>query len=192
MINLLPESTKRELRLDLVYRRTILFLLFILISLGIEAGILFYIKSYIASQNDFFQEKILEKQQRLANTQLQGARDIITTENKTLDKVNKLWQGQVLFVPLLEKFYKTIPANVYLKSVDINRGSLLASDSKKRAAKEVDFMVTGFAKNREALLDFLERLKREPEFDNINFSSAVWFKPSDIEFSLSLTYSASD
>ncbi|MCX6791038.1 MAG: hypothetical protein NTV62_02480, partial [Candidatus Gribaldobacteria bacterium] len=192
MINLLPQTIKKELSQVLAYKRIVLVALFLALTLFILGGFLFYLQKTLAERSLFFQNQINIKQKKLESTQLKDFRSQIQKNNTQLVNVNQVWGNQTYFYPVLERFFALIPSEIYLKSLSLQKVKIAGSQpskNKNSSNKEVSqdaliqIGVEAFALSRDSLVGFLEKLKVEPSFQGVVISSTAWLKPIKIDFS---------
>lgn len=169
--------------------------IFLALFLLILAGILFFLQILLADRSRFFRDSIEVKQKSLESTQLKDFRNLIQEENKQLNKVNQIWSNQAYLYPILDKFFSFVPADIYLKSISLQKLKTTANKSNQRSsgAREtvdalVDVEINGFAVSRDSLLSFLVKLKTEDSFAAVDISNTAWLKPANIDFSLNFGF----
>jgi hypothetical protein len=192
-INLLPEIKKKELEMEIVWRKILLCLIFVLLFFGFLIFILFSLKIYIVSQQESLRKTLIEKEKELKSSQFQSFKEIITKTNQDLSKIQKFWQEQILITPLLEKLSGLAPKSIYFTNFTFQRKiQEIKKKEKGKETKEIfaEIHISGFAQNREDLFFFKKNLESQESFQEIYFSPSSWVNPRDIEFSLSFKVKA--
>lgn len=172
MINLLPAEEKKllaqEERSKIVIILGVL-VLSILISLAL---ILFSLKILISS--DLESQKIIfeQKEKELSNQRVKEIEKDVKNYNSNFFRIQSFYLGQISLVEALKEIAKTIPAGAYLTNLNFN-------------SLDAKFSLSGKAGSREILLLLKNNLEKEEIFSDINFPSANWVEPLDINFNLS-------
>ena len=90
---------------------------------------------------------------------------------------NSFYENNLNLSQILEKIEKTIPGGIYLKQFSL--GSTV-----REKEKRVQFTLSGYAPNRDRLLEFRENLKNEEGISEVNFSPTSWIEPTEINFTV--------
>jgi len=168
MINLLPQSEKRNVQLG-EKRKIISILGFIFILFFVcLALILFSIVIYIEGQA--YAEKIIleQKKEEFENSEIKYFSDKVKLANEDFIKVADFCEEQKTVTELLSKISEILPKGVHLTSFDYNR-----TDSK--------VMISTFSKSSSDLFDFKNNLEKEDNFEEIHFPPSCWIKSEDID-----------
>lgn len=190
MTNLLPQTEKKELRMVLLYKKTMVVLFFFSIFFLVLINILFILRMLLRVKVEEASILVFARENTLKQAQLQNFRAIISKENDNLSQVQNLWQGQLFLTPFFEKISA-------LKNKDISLTNIIL----KKEAGKVKFQekmfnaaqtrISGFAKSRESLLDFLRSLESDPQIKQpVKFLPSIWDKPNNISFSFDFQFLA--
>jgi len=164
MINLLPSKEKKALIQEENWKIVLILGFLVLIFLISLVLILLSIKISISGQ--------VESQKIFLNQPYpQDLQKMIETANQNLSKLNSFYQGQIYLTKILERISINLPPKTYLTSF---------SYQKERG----QITLLGFAPTREILLEFKKSLEKEKDFAEIYFPAQNWFKPIDIDFSV--------
>lgn len=173
MINLLPPQQKEELleeeKLKLVLILGIVVLAF-LISLTL---ILLSIKTSLSADLEIQKIYFEQRKKELESPGIQELEEKIKNYNLTLSKLETFYQKQLDLTSILEEISQTLPEGTYLTTFNFNPQTSQIS-------------LTGFAPNREILLQFKENLEKTKGLKEINFPASNWIEPTDINFSVTL------
>lgn len=177
MINLLPLEEKEIIHLEKVKKKVVtiwfLFLFFIFCFILVLYAVKFYIDGQIV-----YQEVALEQiGKKIEDSDVKVLQKNIDTVNLTLDKLNGFYKNKIYFFEILENLSNTLPSGMQLDSVLINFPN---------NKKIVKISLSGFALNREILLNFKENLEAEKSFKNVYFPPINWVKPENINFAVTL------
>lgn len=105
-------------------------------------------------------------------------KEAIRETNQELVKVSNFYQGQFLFLPLLEKLSLITPETIYFRRLTIQRPF---SETDGCAASVI---ITGYVQSREDLFLFQKSLREVDGFGNVEVSLQSWMEPSDVDFYL--------
>jgi Tfp pilus assembly protein PilN len=167
MINLLPKKEKEILIQEQEKRLIIILGIVILAALLCLILVLFSIKIYLKGKIEI-QKIILEHfEKELKSSKLKEIKEELKLINQTFLKLNSFYQKKVDFTKILEKISKTLPKETFLTNLSLDLS----------AEREVICNLSGFAKNREVLLEFKKNL--EANFQKVYFSPASWLKPTN-------------
>lgn len=173
MINLLPPLEKQNLKLEeknrLISILAILFLIFLIFLILIFLSINFYLWGELESQR----ANLESKEKELKTTEIQSLEEKIEKLNLTLSQLNSFYQKNISLAAILEKISKILPQRTYLTNVSITPHE-----------KELSFGLSGFAPNREILVELKQNLRSQADFEEIYFPPSNWVNPSDIDFYL--------
>lgn len=177
MINLLPPQYKQELLLEETKRLVIILEVVILASLVSLVLILFSIKTYLNGEVDFQKIILSQAEKEFGQSGFQNIQEKINLLNLTFSKLDSFYQEKFYFTEILEKVSKTLLPGTYLTTLSFSP-SLAEEDFRFRIS------LSGFAKTREILLEFKEKLEAEEDFKEVYFPASNWVKPTDINFNL--------
>jgi len=176
-INLLPSEAKTELFEEEIKKLiTILggLVLFFLISLTL---ILFSIEIYISAQVSSRKAQLDMQEEQLRVPEIQNLKEKITKANQNLSKLDSFYEGQIKLGEIFEKISKILLPNMYLTVFSYQKTTTTPPPPEEKYVAQVS--LSGYAPNRETLLEFNKTL--EKEFFNPSFSPQSWFRPADFQ-----------
>jgi len=195
-INLLPETEKKEIKMERACQQTTVLLGLILISLFFFISILIFLNLYLTKKINSFEEIVLEREKELKTAQVLEFKNKVTTINQNLSKVQKFWQEELSIIPLIEKFNLLIPPrSIYFTSFSYQKRIQEEKREKgKKKEKKIfaEVYISGWAATREELFSFKKELEKEKEFKEVCFAPTSWVKPTNLDFSLSLKFDPFD
>lgn len=178
MINLLPPREKKELaeretqKLIIIWS-VLISLFFISLIFGL-LSIKFYLSGQLA-----FQTTLYEITKEELNTQKnQELKKEIRNLNKDITRISSFYKSKILLTEILKRLVTSLPSTVVLYSLTYQRDNS-------------SIILTGFAKNREALLSFRDNLEKEKIFSEVFFPPSNWVKPEDITLFVTIKLSSS-
>lgn len=169
-LNLLPPEQKKQIYLERINR-----------------WLVFYMASFCAILSGFFlvllfiyalisiESRTAQTSYRVAQTGSQG-QDLSSYEklaqnfNQELEKVRSIQKNHKNYSLLFEKLLPLVPLNIRFDSIQINANGKI--------------MLTGFAYNREQIIEFKENLENSKDFSNVESPISNLVKQSNIDFSL--------
>jgi len=172
MINLLPIQQKEELLLEEKFKLVLILGIIILVLFISLFLILFSIKISILSEVEVQNIYFGEREKELKAPQMQELEEKIKSSNLVISKLNSFYQKETDLTSILEEISKIFPEGTYLTSLSFNPSLL-------------QFSLSGFSPDREALLKFKENLEGQEKFEEIYFPPTNWMTPIDINFSVS-------
>lgn len=172
MINLLPETHKKELREERKFRiLLVLFSIFTtaLVCFALMLGVL---RAYLVS-------RVLLQESNIALLQMRFSQDNpvlaeIQAFNEKVSQIQRFLKSSRPVSPILQALAQVLSPGMYLTSFDYDPA----------ATQNPRISVTGFAKDRETLFIFRENLQKHPLFSELVFPASNWVQPADIRFSL--------
>ncbi len=175
MFNLLPFSEKKEIR-KLYMLRRLNFILVLLFATGIVANFLL-LPSLLLSQIKYSEvrNEIAFRQESLEDKNTGSLRLAI---NKAKEEI-KILEAVTEDTPTVYDLFSKVVAR---KNENIKITGILYGANEK----EHEVIVNGVSRNREALLEFAENVKREPIFSNVSLPVSNFAKNKDIDFSFSV------
>jgi len=169
MINLLPLDIKQSIIKAKKLQRVLILIFLVLISGFCFGGALFLIKIDIQSKL-LSEENILEnKTQELGASEIKDLENEINAFNNALSKIDSFRESGGYVSDILDKIFKSLPANIYLVNLSYDK-----------SAKEIS--VAGFSPDRDILSEFKTNLEGQEAFEEIYFPSSNWAKSVDIDF----------
>ena len=188
-INLLPETEKKEIKLEKVCQETVILLGLILIALLFFIFILISLKFYLTEKVNSLEKIVLERENELKAAQILEFKKRVTTVNQNLSKIQRFWQEELSIIPLFEKFTFLTPQSIYFTSFSYQKR---VQEEKKEKKVFAEIYISGWAGTREELFNFKKELEKEKEFKEVYFTPASWVKPTNLDFSLSLKFDPFD
>lgn len=172
MLNLLPPEEKKLLGQE--EQLKIVINLGILISAVLTSLILvlFSLKIFISA--DLESQKIIfeQREKELSNQRVKEIEKDVKNYNSNLSRIQSFYREQISLTEVLREITKTVPVGAYLTNLNFN-------------SLDAKFSLSGKAGSREVLLLLKNNLEKEEIFSDINFPSASWVEPLDINFNLS-------
>jgi len=168
MINLLPDNQKEMVRREYLRRRLIVIEVFF-ITLSLFATILL-IPAYFASEAKF--KSLKEQAGRLAASETEKAsKEMVAEAAEVKRRIGLLEQKVVKAAPFIAAAIAKKDEKVIIRSISYeHRGETARID------------LRGVAQTRDGLLSFVERLKKESEFDAVHSPVSNLVKDRNIEF----------
>lgn len=174
-MNLLPIEQIRRIRLLISYQSIIfsgfiliLLILFLILFLG---GFLIFLNSKYQA----VEKEIIIEQSRVIQTEtVRGIERKVNELNNQLSELRRAQVRQSNFYQILENIYQKILIGIQVQSLDIDKNNRIT--------------VTGYAANRETLLNIKEILENSSEYKDIDFPLSNLVSPKDINFRFSFTY----
>lgn len=174
MINLIPQSAKKQIVLEYWLRVITVWLLLFSITAAIGTALMFPVYILIKSQTDVYRES--------ANAAVQK---IAVFENVSEDLIRSSQQAKMVLDRKNEQ-----PLSKYIKLFGtLENASLeLSGISVTRGATGVDnVQIAGTAVDRKALADFRDQLLALEEVEKVDFPIANLAKDKDISFNMVVT-----
>jgi len=175
MINLLPPEEKRDLLAENKRRTILILLVLVLFFLSVLVLILFSVKTYLQIEAISQKALLLETEKKPQQPEVQGFQEKVNLINQNLTKLSNFYKQKIYFSDILERVSQILPTQIYLN----NFSATLSTAEKEPTIK---IALSGFAVNRDVLLEFKQNLEKESDFKNFNFSSINRVKPIDIDF----------
>ena len=178
MINLLPPEEKNNLREEKKLKLILVLGISLLAFLISFSLILFAIQIFISNQMEVQKSFLEQKEKESQSSQIKELKKIMNDSNDKISKLNLFYQQQPSFTFLLEKISETLPPEVYLTNI------LLTIQKEKDGKEFLNCNLSGFSPTSDALLQFRENLKNEPNFKEVSFPPSNWLATTDINFSV--------
>lgn len=172
MINLLPKINKEEIiseqrkRLIIVFCFLLLyFFIFFIISL-------FLIKFYLNSRTEPQTKYLEEKKENLEKKETKEMQDKIKDVNFILKNIDDFYTQKIYYTDIIEKVSKTIPNNIEIANVSINKLKIEDSET-------ISVSINGSSPNIESLMMFRDNLKKEESFKDLYIPQSNWINPKN-------------
>jgi len=186
MINLLPESKKKEIKLEGIWKQITAVLLLCFFFFAVFVLLLFLEKFYLEKEVKTQEAKIKRTEKEFDYTAFKNVNNEIIRINKDFtDARNFLLQG-ISVVDFFRKISALIPPGVNLS--EVSSRELTITTNKKTKKKALNIHISGYAKDREDVFLLFNNLKSEKSFQNVDFSPKSWVQPDNVKFSLSLNF----
>jgi len=172
MINLLPPQAKREL-----YWRRQLKIVVIIEILVIFCLLVLWLAFLALKVNIVTQKEVVKTTAKLEEPkikQISAIKEEINTINKTLEKINQIYEEQILVSEVLTKIASLLPQDAYLENFVF-----------EREINEV--RIVGKIQTLTSLNQFKELLKNEPRFSDVELSIGSYVPTKEIEFQARFT-----
>ena len=181
MINLLPETHKKELREERKFLLLLVLLSVFTTALVCFALMLGVLRVYLASS-------VLSQESTIALLEMRFSQDNpvlaeVQAFNEKVSQIKRFLKSSHPISPILQALAQVLSPGMYLTSFDYDPvGSLLQGGEARPVNARIQ--VSGFAENRETLFVFRESIQKHPLFSELVFPASNWVQPADIRFSL--------
>jgi Tfp pilus assembly protein PilN len=187
MINLLPQTEKKILKIERNYKALLILAITFLCALICFILILLSIKIYVAGQANA--ENIIFKQfqKQIQKSKSQEIENMVRTYNKNMENINSFYKDRSQISGLLQRISEILPSDIYLTHFSSNTIEETvkienSNKTKKKIKREVS--ISGFSPSRERLFELKQILESQSDFNEVYFPASDWTKPYDIDFSL--------
>lgn len=184
MLNLLPQAAKEQLKFLKTRKIIFIFGFLLVIFLGLFYSLLQGLNHYLVLKGEEQKTLVEERQRELDRTDLEQLKSQTTAINQQLSDIQQFQKREVRFSPILTKFSRLGPEDLYFKKLALKREE--PAEKSEEALGTLTF--SGFASTRQNLFFFKKDLESQEEFSEVWFSPASWLKPTDIDFSASLQF----
>lgn len=176
MINLLPPAEKAKILLE--KRKNIIVILWFLVLFFIccLSLVLFSINIYIRSEATAQKDILEEAEKKFNQSEVRVFQEKINSANSELTNLEQFYSNKVYFSEVLEEIAQITPSQLSLKSLS----TVLCNDTDKC----LKVALGGFALTRDDLFEFKKVLEGNSDFKEVNFPSANWVKPTNVDFSI--------
>jgi len=168
-LDLLPDSKKREIfrkkRLKTIINQE----LFFLVPIVLFAIILFDVNLVLDIKNEGLNKNLESVIANDGYKDLKFYEDNLETINKKIVNINNLQEKHFRWSVIINMLIEVMPPNVYLTEL---------------STKDYQVFLVGKAKQREALINFQEKMKQTECFENINTPLSNLVAKSDIDFQM--------
>ena len=175
MINLLPSSEKEVIKQEKINRLIIILGSLILLVLFFLCLLLLSIKIYTSGQVEAQKILVAQEKELARNSNILNLEKEYETVNQNFKRLDSFYYNQPDLTLLFEDISKTLPHGLHL-----TRFSLTPFSEKDY---EFHISISGYAPNREILLNFKKNLEARGKFGEIYFPASNWLEPADINFS---------
>lgn len=185
MINLLPQKARQELQQEQRFRLLLVLLFVVTVALVCFALMLGVVKVYVTGSLLAQESTITLLQERFAkdNPVLAAIQEF----NETTGQVSRFLKSRRFVSLTLEALEEILPVGVYLTAFDYDPPALELVQGEEPQLVRSRISVAGFAKTRETLFLFRERLAKHPLFSDLVFPASNWVLPEDIRFSFHIS-----
>jgi len=186
MINLLPESKKKEIKLEGIWKQITAVLLLCFFFFAVFALLLFLEKFYLEKEVKTQEAKIKRTEKEFDYTAFKNVNNEIIRINKDFTDARNFLLQRISVVDFFRKISALIPPGVNLS--EVSSRELTITTNKKTKKKALNIHISGYAKDREDVFLLFNNLKSEKSFQNVDFSPKSWVQPDNVKFSLSLNF----
>lgn len=170
-INLLPPEEKKEIRFKkidtFILRSFIIFLLTLVISSLLFLFLSQVLSSYVAS----FSEQINIYENYLAKEKNKEIENKISQINNILSKISLIQKNQTTWSSTLIEITSLVPQEIKLTKIEANK-------------KEKKIEISGWAKTRKKVLDFVDNLEKSEYFENVSLPLSDIVTSENISFNI--------
>lgn len=170
MINLLPEKIKKEQKLKQISKQVNVAVITLLIMVAMSYSAVYLVDYFLSSQID--KNNDLLEQTKTQITKLKPIEDDINSINGKLTKLDALKKQRYEFSAIISDINNSIPAQVKIKSFEIDVPSNKIS-------------VSASAETRSDIVLLQASLEDLPYFKDMSFSSST-FNPTDNNYSFGM------
>ena len=202
MINLLPLSEKKRIRSEYFARFSIIFLELFL-CLVAASSVLLLPSYFLSSVKEQVALENLEKYKTNKNPELEkSTNELIKNLNKKISVFSVLdtkLLSSTLIADVLSRAGEEVKVTelffekklVEVKSEENKDADSKTNNSKKKQNVKMEeikqMSVSGIAKDRDGLLNFVRELEKEPSFSNVDLPISNFTQSRDIDFNLTIT-----
>lgn len=174
MLNLLPPEKKQEIKREFRWQRLLSFEEMLIFALLILVGVLVATWLYAFIQYRALADSANRVQASPQGQKIQDLEGKIKEMNIKLKYLEELNLQQTLNSEIIEEMIKSMPQDITLKTIALNR--LTAQGS-----------VSGWAPTREGLLRFKKNLESSSYFQQIELPLTSLLKDRDLDFNLNFS-----
>jgi Tfp pilus assembly protein PilN len=169
MINILPQKEKEILQAREKKMVILILEILSLVFLLCLALILISMNIYISGQAEVARIILEQEREESEASGVRGLSESIRSANENFSDLESFYKNQVQLTKILGEISRTLPEGVSLKSLSYKRNASQA-------------ILIGFAKTREALVEFKENLEQNENFEEVYFPPSCWLKSTEINF----------
>jgi Tfp pilus assembly protein PilN len=156
IINLLPKDSQKEVTLEFVSDRLLVFWVWVIISLLIFLALAFGARIYLQRKNSQIDSQISQNQGVLNSADFKGLQDEVVTLNNGIKQINNLKSHHDYWSKALIAFANLTPQTVQLNQLTLDRET-----------GRID--IAGQARTREDVIELWSRIIKSDYFHGINF-----------------------
>ncbi|MEK9180667.1 MAG: PilN domain-containing protein [Patescibacteria group bacterium] len=171
-INLLPKEDQKEVVLEKINSKVLNFFLWIFVSLAIIAALFVAARFYLKFELQTTTDQIALQQQVVSKEENQKLKNQLVEFNNHLSNLIILSEHHALWSEIVTEFARLVPVEVAVDSFVADR-------------KTGNIKISGFAKNREAILLLRKNLLSSEYFLDVNFPLSNLTRPTDANFNYS-------
>jgi Tfp pilus assembly protein PilN len=168
-INLLPKSEQKELKLELISQKLLVFWIVVIVSLlgffALTVGARFYLTSIIKETD----KQIVENQKVLESSDYRDLQKEISTLNSNIKEIKNIESQHVYWSKALVELSNLIPPTMQLNQVTIDSASGKVT-------------ITGQAVDRESVIGLWASVIKSEYFKNIDFPLSNLEKAKNANF----------
>lgn len=185
-MNLLPLENKIMIKKEYLRRVFVLFGTFF--SLVVFSGILLILPTFYLLNNmkDDYEKQLSSYKERMDSVNSSGTFKIVSDLNK---KINILKKEQVNLALnlVIEKIINYKNNNIIIKKIFYEKVLFKEKDKKDVIVKE-KIKIDGFSLTRSDFLNFLNLIKEDKDFSNVNSPVSNLLKVNNVDFSITLEF----
>lgn len=179
VLNLLPPTEKKSLKLDYLRRAVIFYGLLILFLLGVFAIFLFPSYLTLKLQLESLAGQLNFEKATVESRQVLGLEERVGEINKNIVALSEFSKKSVSLSPLLESLAKVLPAEAYFTEVSFQKSPAVQPGGQAEAGK---ITLRGFAKTRAEVLAIKYNLETNEYLAEIESPVLNYLKESDVDF----------
>ncbi|MFH1671342.1 MAG: PilN domain-containing protein [Candidatus Portnoybacteria bacterium] len=154
---------KITITLEMLFGVSLIFIILIFLSVNL------FISGEAKTQKILYEQR----QEELKTFQMQNLQSNLITFNNTLSSLSFFYRNQTDSVETIERIVETIPSGIVLSNLSMS----------PNLNNSINFSLSGFAENRDLLLEFKNNLEKEDLFSEVSFPPSSFLKPVNISFS---------
>lgn len=181
-MNLLPYSYLDALKQETRVRLLALVSIAAALALLCVTLLLLALSLYVRGQS--WSAEFLLNSARANSGALETARLNLETFNAMTNDLDLLLRTRVSSSDILRVVAQNLPEDVSLSSFSVK---IALANAAGIAKGDIQVFVSGFAKSRDSLLVFRDRLEQQPMLSRVVFPAASWASPGNITFSFTTT-----
>ena len=187
MINLLPQTEKKVLKIEMAYKALLILAVTLLCVLVCFILILSSIKIYIAGQANVENIVFEQFEKQIQSSKSRETEDKIKIYNQNIADINSFYKDRTEISELLQEVSEILPSDIYLTYFSFKtteeKVKIENSDKTKKEIKR-EVSMSGFSPSRERLFELKQILESKSDFKEVYLPASSWTKPYDINFSL--------
>lgn len=183
-MNLLPLENKIMIKKE--YLRRVFVLLGTFFSFVVFSGILLILPTFYFLNNmkHDYGKQLSSHKEKMASVNSSGMLKMVSDLNNKLDILKKEQNNRVLS-PVIEKVINYKNNNIIIKKISYEKILFKEKDKEDPITKE-KIKIDGFSLTRSDFLNFLNLIKEDKNFSNINSPVSNLLKINNVDFSITL------